>query len=75
MTILNNAFLFLPLIRGKPVLRRMRKMEDRRTCAHLLLGEPQNCTSLLNNHQQENVGSHQKRYPTFKGKGEAPTRW
>ena len=29
-------------------------------CAHLLLQELQNYNSLLNNHQQENVESHQK---------------
>ena len=34
---------------------------SRRMCAHLLLRELQNCNSLLNNHQQENVGSHQKK--------------
>ena len=43
----------------------------RRTCTHLLLQELQNYNFLLNNSQQENVGSHQKRYPTSKGKGEA----
>ena len=29
-------------------------------CAHLLLRDLQNYNSLLNNHQQDNVGSHQK---------------
>ena len=48
---------------------------SRRMCTHLLKQELQNCNSLLNNHQQENVGSHQKRYPKFKDKEEAPTRW
>ena len=33
----------------------------KRTCPHLLLGEVQNYNSVLNNHQQENVGSHQKK--------------
>ena len=42
-----------------------------RMCARFLLWELQNCNSLLNNHQQENVGSHQKRCPMLKGKGEA----
>ena len=47
----------------------------RRTCTHLFLWELQNCNLLLNKHWQENVGSNQNRHPTFKGKGEAPTRW
>ena len=46
---------------------------SRRTCAHILLWELQNYNLLLNNRQQENVGSHQENYPTSKGKGEAPT--
>ena len=33
-----------------------------------LLWELQNYNSLLNNHQQENVGSHQKRYPHTRAK-------
>ena len=37
--------------------------QSRRTCAHLLLRD----NSLLNNHQQENVGSHQKRIPHVQG--------
>ena len=45
---------------------------SRRICTHLLLWELQSCNSWLNNYQQENVGSHQKWYPTSKGKGEAP---
>ena len=48
---------------------------NRRMSVHFLLQELQNCNSLLNNHWQENVGSHQKkRYPKSKGKGEAPAR-
>ena len=43
----------------------------RRMCIHLLLRELQNYNSLLNNCRLENVGSHHKRYPTSKGKGEA----
>ena len=46
-----------------------------RTCACFLLLELQNYNSLLNNHWEENVGSHQKRYPMSKGKGEGPARW
>ena len=33
----------------------------KRTCTHLLLWELQNYNSLMNNHQQENTESHQKR--------------
>ena len=36
-------------------------------CAHLLVRELQNYNSLLNNHQQENVGSHQKKIPHVQG--------
>ena len=36
-------------------------------CAHLLLREIQNCNSRLNNHQQENVGFHQKKIPHIQG--------
>ena len=39
------------------------RWKSRRTCAHLLLQELQNCNSQLNNHLQENVGSHQKKIP------------
>ena len=49
-------------------------LRSRRTCTHLLR-ELQNYNSLPNNHPQKNVGSHQKRYATSKGKGEAPARW
>ena len=30
-------------------------------CTHVLLRELQNCNSILNNHRQENFGSHQKK--------------
>ena len=36
-------------------------------CAHLLLIELQNYNLLLNNHQQENVESHQKSIPHVQG--------
>ena len=39
------------------------RWRSRRTCAHLLLQELQNYNSLLNNCQQENAGSHQKKIP------------
>ena len=39
---------------------------SRRTCAHLLQ-ELQNYSSLLNNHQQENAGSHQKKISHIRG--------
>ena len=44
-----------------------KRWPSRRTCAHLLLQELQNYSLLLNNHQQENVGSHQKKIPQIKG--------
>ena len=37
------------------------RWQSRRTCTHLLLRELQKYNSLLNNHRQENVGSHQKK--------------
>ena len=49
------------------------RLWSRRSCTHLLR-ELQNYNSLLNNRPQKNVGSHQKRYATSKGKGEAPAR-
>ena len=51
------------------------RWQGRRMYTPLLLQELQNYNSLLNNRWQENVGSHQKRYPTSKGKGKAPARW
>ena len=43
-----------------------------RTCTHLLLRELQNYNSLLNNHQLENVGSHQKKDTPCPGTKEKP---
>ena len=51
------------------------RWQGRSMYANLLLQELQNYNSLLNNHRQESVGFHWKRYPMFKGKGEAPERW
>ena len=41
---------------------------------HSLLREHQNHNQLLGSHQQEETGTHQKRYPTSKDKGEATMR-
>ena len=43
------------------------RWQSRRTCARLLLWELQNYNSLLNNCQQENVGSHQNKIPHIQG--------
>ena len=43
-------------------------------CAHLLLWELQNYNSLLNNHQQENTGSHQKKIPHVQGQRRSPSK-
>ena len=51
------------------------RWQGRSMYANLLLQELQNYNSLLNTHRQESVGFHRKRYPMFKGKGEAPERW
>ena len=50
------------------------RWRSRRTCAHSLLREHQNHNYLLNNHREEDTGTHQKRYPTSKDKGEATMR-
>ena len=47
---------------------------SRRTCPHLLLWELQNYNLLLNNHQQENVGSYQKRIFHVQGKRRSPSK-
>ena len=47
---------------------------SRSMCAHLLLWELQNCNSLLNNHPQENVGSHQKKVPHIQGQRRSPSK-
>ena len=61
-----------PCSHGRPLLTRatardtqtlkgrsgsIKRWQSKKTYTHLLLGELQNCNSLLNNHQQENAGS------------------
>ena len=43
-------------------------------CAHLLLWELHNYSSLLNNHRQNNVGSHQKKIPHIQGQRRSPSK-
>ena len=43
-------------------------------CTHLLLQELQNYNSLLNNHRQENVGSHQEKIPHIQGQRISPSK-
>ena len=43
------------------------RWQSRRTCTHLLLQELQNYNLLLINHQQENVGSQQKKILYIQG--------
>ena len=50
------------------------RCQSRRTCTHLLLWELQNYNSLLTNHWQENVGSHQKRIPYVQGQRRSPSK-
>ena len=64
---------------GKP--KTLASWWTRRTCAHLLLWKLQNYNSinynvhlLLNNHQQENVGSHQKKIPYIQGQRRRPSK-
>ena len=51
------------------------RWRSRSMCVHLLLWELQNYNSLVKNHRQENVGSHQKKIPQVQGQGEAQERW
>ena len=50
------------------------RRRGRRMCAHLLLWEIQSYNSLLNNHQQENVGSHQKKKPHIQRQRRSPSK-
>ena len=43
-------------------------------CAHLLLWELKNYSSLLNNHWQENVGSHQGKITHIQGQRKSPSK-
>ena len=47
---------------------------SRRMCSHSLLQEHQIHNQLLDNHRQEDTGTHQKRYLMSKDKGEATVR-
>ena len=51
------------------------RRQSGRLCARLFLPEHQNHNQLLNNHQQEDTGTYQKRYPVSKDKEEATTEW
>ena len=44
------------------------------TCGHLLQWELQNWNPLLNNHQEENVGSHQKKVPHIQSQRRSPKK-
>ena len=46
----------------------------RRTCAHFLLWELQNCNLLLNYHWWENVGSHQRKISHIHGHRRSPNK-
>ena len=50
------------------------RWQSRWTCAHLLLQELQNYNSLLNNHRQENIESHQKNIPHVQGQRRNPRK-
>ena len=50
------------------------RWQSRRTCAHLLLRELQSYNLLLNNHQQENVGSTKKKIPYVQGQRRSPSK-
>ena len=50
------------------------RWQSKKMCAHLLLRELQNYNLLLNNHQLENVGSHQKKIPHIQGQRRSPKK-
>ena len=50
------------------------RWQSKKMCAHLLLRELQNYNLLLNNHQLENVGSHQKKIPHIQGQRRSPRK-
>ena len=52
----------------------LHNQDCRRTCVHLLLQELQNYNLLLNNHRQENVGSHQKKIPHVQEQSRSPNK-
>ena len=57
----SSMYIYVCVCINKGVL--LSRWQSRRTYTHLLLWELQNYNLLLNNHQQENVGSHQKDTP------------
>ena len=48
------------------------RLPSRKMCIHLLPWELQNCKELLNNHQQENVGSHWQKISHAQGQRRSP---
>ena len=48
------------------------RLWSRRMCIHLLPWELQNCKELLNNHGEDNVGSHWKKIPHVRGQRRSP---
>ena len=50
------------------------RWRSRRTCAHRLLRELQDYSSLLNSRPQEKVGSHQKKTPHIQGQRRSPSK-
>ena len=59
---------------GKLTKDSLTRWRSRRSCPGLLLGEVQNYNSVLNNHQQENVGSHQRKIPHVQGQRRSPNK-
>ena len=50
------------------------RWQNKRMYTHLFLQEHQNLKQLLNNHWQENVGSHQKKIPHIQGQRKSPNK-
>ena len=61
-------------LRAMDSLMHISGWQGRRMYTPPLLWEPQNYNLLLNNHWQENVGSHQKKTPHVQGQRKSPSR-
>ena len=70
-----RAALIAQLVKHPPAIQETpTQLLGWRKCAHLLLQEFQNYNSLLNNHPQENVGSHQKKITHVQEQRRSPSK-
>ena len=72
---INWTIWFLQLPLSLLISKSIYSQPGEKLCAHLLLRELQNYNSLLNNHHQENGGSHQKKkIPHAQGQRRSPSK-